>query len=220
MKIHVQWTHRIAEEFYEQGDDEARLGLPVSPFMDRKHPQLAKLQESFINHLVAPLCNSYAEAGLLPGVWEPCPDQAGSDSGGVDECSSTSAVAAVASTATAVAAGKQCSTESRRQSFANTKAARLPSTSSISSSSTGELVHVKRNRKVVCLQTKHLQENYEVWIAILKDEKAAAGQANASCSSSSSSDDSSTPVFSQVPLEEIVEAEESQTSFEGSSHHS
>lgn len=68
--IHLQWTHRIAEEFYEQGDEEESLGLPISPFMDRKHPQLARLQESFINHLVAPLCNIYGEAGLLPGVIE------------------------------------------------------------------------------------------------------------------------------------------------------
>lgn len=87
--IHIQWTHRIAEEFYEQGDDEARLGMPISPFMDRQNAQLAKLQEvsssllcartllkvcsnlqSFINHLVAPLCNSYASAGLLPGLWQ------------------------------------------------------------------------------------------------------------------------------------------------------
>ncbi|RWS28465.1 cGMP-inhibited 3':5'-cyclic phosphodiesterase A-like protein [Leptotrombidium deliense] len=68
--IHIQWTHRIAEEFYEQGDEEERLGLPISPFMNRRNPQLAKLQESFINHLVAPLCNAYGEAGLLPGVWE------------------------------------------------------------------------------------------------------------------------------------------------------
>lgn len=37
--------------------------------MDRNNPQLAKLQESFINHLVAPLCNAYGEAALLPGVW-------------------------------------------------------------------------------------------------------------------------------------------------------
>ena len=43
--LHIQWTHRIAEEFYEQGDDEARLGMPISPFMDRRHSQLAKLQE-------------------------------------------------------------------------------------------------------------------------------------------------------------------------------
>lgn len=67
--IHVQWTYRIAEEFYEQGDEEAALGLPISPYMDRNNPQLAKLQESFINHLVAPLCNAYGEAGLLPGDW-------------------------------------------------------------------------------------------------------------------------------------------------------
>ncbi|XP_054724493.1 cGMP-inhibited 3',5'-cyclic phosphodiesterase 3A-like [Uloborus diversus] len=68
-QLHVQWTHRIAEEFYEQGDEERSLGLPISPFMDRSRPQLAKLQESFINHLVAPLCRTYAEAALLPGVW-------------------------------------------------------------------------------------------------------------------------------------------------------
>lgn len=52
-----------------QGDEEARLGLPISPFMDRSAPQLAKLQESFITHIVGPLCNSYDAAGLLPGYW-------------------------------------------------------------------------------------------------------------------------------------------------------
>ena len=52
-----------------QGDEEASLGLPISPYMDKRHPQLAKLQDSFINHLVAPLCNSLASAGLLPGYW-------------------------------------------------------------------------------------------------------------------------------------------------------
>lgn len=54
---------------YPQGDEEASLGLPVSPFMDRSSPQLAKLQESFITHIVGPLCNSYDAAGLLPGYW-------------------------------------------------------------------------------------------------------------------------------------------------------
>lgn len=37
--------------------------------MDRSAPQLAKLQESFITHIVGPLCNSYDAAGLLPGYW-------------------------------------------------------------------------------------------------------------------------------------------------------
>lgn len=45
------------------------MGLSISPFMDRSSPQLAKLQESFITHIVGPLCNSYDAAGLLPGYW-------------------------------------------------------------------------------------------------------------------------------------------------------
>ncbi|XP_041918047.1 cGMP-inhibited 3',5'-cyclic phosphodiesterase B [Alosa alosa] len=67
--IHLKWTEGIVNEFYEQGDEEASLGLPISPFMDRSSPQLAKLQESFITHIVGPLCNSYDAAGLLPGYW-------------------------------------------------------------------------------------------------------------------------------------------------------
>ena len=43
--------------------------MPISPYMDRRNPQLAKLQETFINHLVAPLCNALVTAGLLPGTW-------------------------------------------------------------------------------------------------------------------------------------------------------
>lgn len=43
--------------------------------MDRAAPQLAKLQESFITHIVGPLCNSYDSAGLIPGRWvEPKPE--------------------------------------------------------------------------------------------------------------------------------------------------
>uniref|UniRef100_A0A8C9TQK7 Phosphodiesterase n=1 Tax=Scleropages formosus TaxID=113540 RepID=A0A8C9TQK7_SCLFO len=67
--LHLKWTEGIVNEFYKQGDEEASLGLPISPFMDRSSPQLAKLQESFITHIVGPLCNSYDTAGLLPGYW-------------------------------------------------------------------------------------------------------------------------------------------------------
>ncbi|XP_043826499.1 cGMP-inhibited 3',5'-cyclic phosphodiesterase B [Dromiciops gliroides] len=76
--LHVRWTEGIVSEFYDQGDEEASLGLPISPFMDRHCPQLAKLQESFISHIVGPLCNSYNAAGLLPGLWieEECEDAA------------------------------------------------------------------------------------------------------------------------------------------------
>ncbi|XP_034272892.1 cGMP-inhibited 3',5'-cyclic phosphodiesterase 3B [Pantherophis guttatus] len=67
--LHLKWTEGIINEFYEQGDEEANLGLPISPFMNRHSPQLAKLQESFITNIVGPLCNSYDAAGLLPGRW-------------------------------------------------------------------------------------------------------------------------------------------------------
>ncbi|XP_067915032.1 cGMP-inhibited 3',5'-cyclic phosphodiesterase 3A isoform X2 [Heterodontus francisci] len=68
-ELHLKWTEGIVNEFYEQGDEESSLGLPISPFMDRSAPQLAKLQESFITHIVGPLCNSYDSAGLIPGRW-------------------------------------------------------------------------------------------------------------------------------------------------------
>ncbi|XP_062433777.1 cGMP-inhibited 3',5'-cyclic phosphodiesterase 3B [Rhea pennata] len=76
--LHLKWTEGIVNEFYEQGDEEASLGLPISPFMDRSSPQLAKLQESFITHIVGPLCNSYNAAGLLPGQWVDEEDDPGS----------------------------------------------------------------------------------------------------------------------------------------------
>lgn len=44
--------------------------MPVSPYMDSNCPRLAALQESFISNLVAPLFRSYADAGLMPNVWE------------------------------------------------------------------------------------------------------------------------------------------------------
>lgn len=76
-ELHLQWTEGIVNEFYEQGDEEASLGLPISPFMDRSAPQLANLQESFISHIVGPLCNSYDSAGLMPGKWGEGSDESG-----------------------------------------------------------------------------------------------------------------------------------------------
>ncbi|KAJ8249853.1 hypothetical protein COCON_G00230690 [Conger conger] len=69
-ELHLQWTEGIVNEFYQQGDEESSLGLPISPFMDRSAPQLARLQESFITHMVGPLCSSYDSAALMPGRWE------------------------------------------------------------------------------------------------------------------------------------------------------
>lgn len=83
--LHLRWTEGIVNEFYEQGDEEANLGLPISPFMDRSSPQLAKLQESFITHIVGPLCNSYDAAGLLPGQWIEAEEDDDTESGDDDD---------------------------------------------------------------------------------------------------------------------------------------
>ncbi|XGW10667.1 hypothetical protein V3C99_012290 [Haemonchus contortus] len=72
--LHRQWTDRICEEFYEQGDEERRRGMPITPYMDREDAQVAKLQDSFIAHVVSPLALAMNEAGLLPilpGLVEP-----------------------------------------------------------------------------------------------------------------------------------------------------
>ncbi|VDN04604.1 unnamed protein product [Thelazia callipaeda] len=72
--LHRQWTERICEEFYGQGDEEKLRGMAVSPYMDRENPAVAKLQDSFISHIVSPLAVALNEAGLLPvlpGLEEP-----------------------------------------------------------------------------------------------------------------------------------------------------
>lgn len=73
-QLHRQWTERICQEFYEQGDEEKNRKMAVSPYMDRNEPDVAKLQDSFIAHIVNPLAVALNEAGLLPilpGLEEP-----------------------------------------------------------------------------------------------------------------------------------------------------
>ncbi|CAI4225758.1 unnamed protein product [Auanema sp. JU1783] len=72
--LHRQWTERICDEFYNQGDEEKQLNMTVTPYMDRDDAQVAKLQDSFIAHVVSPLAVAMNEAGLLPvlpGLVEP-----------------------------------------------------------------------------------------------------------------------------------------------------
>lgn len=37
--IYLKWAHLICDEFFEQGDIEKELSLPISPFMDRRTTQ-------------------------------------------------------------------------------------------------------------------------------------------------------------------------------------
>ena len=54
-KIASQWTERLMEEFYAQGDLERELGLPVTPIMDRHSCSVARVQIGFIDVVARPL---------------------------------------------------------------------------------------------------------------------------------------------------------------------
>ena len=60
-EIHLEWTNRVTEEFYHQGDIERERNLPLSPFMDRKTGDLPKSQIGFISFLVLPLYKAWCE---------------------------------------------------------------------------------------------------------------------------------------------------------------
>lgn len=61
--LYLEWSKKIAEEFYSQGDVERKLHFTVSPFMDRtKHKaDFPKGQMSFMNYIVIPLFEAGAE---------------------------------------------------------------------------------------------------------------------------------------------------------------
>jgi hypothetical protein len=61
--LYLPWAKRIAEEFYNQGDTEAKLKLSISPFMDRKRDKtdFSKGQVSFMNYIVIPLFEAGAQ---------------------------------------------------------------------------------------------------------------------------------------------------------------
>jgi len=48
------WTSRCMDEFFAQGDEEAKLGLPISPNCDRKTIVTAESQVGFIKFVVEP----------------------------------------------------------------------------------------------------------------------------------------------------------------------
>jgi len=53
--LHLEWSKRITEEMFLQGDAEKRVGFPISAFMERENTDIPKSQSGFINFLVLPL---------------------------------------------------------------------------------------------------------------------------------------------------------------------
>jgi hypothetical protein len=56
----LEWTDRVVEEFFNQGDKEKALGLVISPFMDRTTNSLKKMQMGFADFVVTPLFSVWA----------------------------------------------------------------------------------------------------------------------------------------------------------------
>jgi len=54
-EVHREWSHRITQEFHAQGDEEKRLGLPVSPLCDRDDFNMAKAQCGFLQFVCIPV---------------------------------------------------------------------------------------------------------------------------------------------------------------------
>jgi len=58
------WTDLLFVEFFDQGDQERNLSLPVSQFMDRNTTNIAKAQIGFIDFIIKPIYS--AGAAFIP----------------------------------------------------------------------------------------------------------------------------------------------------------
>ena len=65
-----QWSERIIEEFFQQGDKERDIDIPVSPLCDRNVTNVAKAQVGFIDIVLTPLYKAWAE--FLPEARKTC----------------------------------------------------------------------------------------------------------------------------------------------------
>jgi cAMP-specific phosphodiesterase 4 len=61
LPIALEWAHRIHDEFWNQGDQERSLDIPVVPVMDRNKPNFAKSQMAFISFIVDPLYDVFVQ---------------------------------------------------------------------------------------------------------------------------------------------------------------
>ena len=62
------WCKGVIEEFLRQGDMEKKLGLPVSPNMDRDFLNVPASQIAFIDYIVTPLFDSLDKFISIPTI--------------------------------------------------------------------------------------------------------------------------------------------------------
>jgi len=61
LELYRQWCNRIMEEFFQQGDREREGGLDISPMCDRFNATIEKSQVGFIDYIVHPLWETWAD---------------------------------------------------------------------------------------------------------------------------------------------------------------
>ncbi|XP_068939192.1 3',5'-cyclic-AMP phosphodiesterase 4A isoform X3 [Petaurus breviceps papuanus] len=61
LALYRQWTDRIMEEFFRQGDKERERGMEISPMCDKHTASVEKSQVGFIDYIVHPLWETWAD---------------------------------------------------------------------------------------------------------------------------------------------------------------
>ncbi|XP_051989582.1 cAMP-specific 3',5'-cyclic phosphodiesterase 4B-like isoform X2 [Xyrauchen texanus] len=61
LDLYRQWTNRIMEEFFHQGDRERERGMEISPMCDKHTASVEKSQVGFIDYIVHPLWETWAD---------------------------------------------------------------------------------------------------------------------------------------------------------------
>ncbi|XP_026062687.1 cAMP-specific 3',5'-cyclic phosphodiesterase 4B isoform X2 [Carassius auratus] len=61
LDLYRQWTDRIMEEFFHQGDRERERGMEISPMCDKHTASVEKSQVGFIDYIVHPLWETWAD---------------------------------------------------------------------------------------------------------------------------------------------------------------
>ncbi|CAI9619181.1 unnamed protein product [Staurois parvus] len=54
-ELSKQWSERVCEEFYRQGDLERKFGLEISPLCSQQKDSIPNIQVGFINYIAEPL---------------------------------------------------------------------------------------------------------------------------------------------------------------------
>ncbi|XP_036832672.1 cAMP-specific 3',5'-cyclic phosphodiesterase 4D isoform X6 [Oncorhynchus mykiss] len=101
LQLYRQWTDRIMEEFFSQGDRERERGMEISPMCDKHNASVQKSQVGFIDYIVHPLWETWADLvhpdaqdildtlednrewyqSIIPQSPSPAPDEADDGSG-------------------------------------------------------------------------------------------------------------------------------------------